>query len=97
MNSDPKPRIPPIRGIRIPKPPRPVDILTKERQSERLVVVRKHAQKMESAFRKAYSGKSKAAALKAKCMDCSGYQRVEITECTVYACPLYPYRPFQKG
>jgi hypothetical protein len=33
-----------------------------------------------------------AKAIKAKCMDCSCWQREEITNCTVKLCPLYPYR-----
>jgi hypothetical protein len=46
-------------------------------------------------YRKAISGKSKAAALKAMCLDCVNWQRQEISQCTVETCPLYPYRPFQ--
>ena len=44
---------------------------------------------------RAYSGKSKAAALKAKCLECVGFQRNEITACTAFACPLHPYRPYK--
>jgi hypothetical protein len=45
-------------------------------------------------YKKAMSGKSKAAALKAKCLDCTCWQRKEIENCTVKDCPLYPYRPY---
>lgn len=39
--------------------------------------------------------KSKALAIKAKCLDCSSYQKKEITNCTVVTCPLYNFRPYQ--
>ena len=39
-------------------------------------------------------GSSKAA-IKLKCLECSGYQPVEIKLCTCVGCPLYPIRPFQ--
>jgi hypothetical protein len=45
---------------------------------------------------KSFLGKSsKPGAIKAKCLDCSGYERGEITKCTVRTCPLWKYRPFQ--
>lgn len=31
-------------------------------------------------------------AIRAKCMDCANGQFVEIRECPVTKCPLYPYR-----
>ena len=34
-------------------------------------------------------------AIKAKCLDCSAYQRLEVKNCTVTLCPLYKYRPYQ--
>lgn len=37
---------------------------------------------------------SPRAAIKAFCLYCTGYQRVVVTECTSWACPLHPYRPF---
>ena len=30
-----------------------------------------------------------------KCLDCSGWQREEVTRCTVRACPLWAERPYQ--
>jgi hypothetical protein len=40
-------------------------------------------------------------AIRAKCMDCSNNQIVEVRECPVTNCPLYPYRmghnPNRKG
>jgi len=46
---------------------------------------------------KAFSGKSRAAGVKAKCLQCCNYVRDEITNCQVYRCPLWDYRPYQPG
>jgi len=46
-------------------------------------------------YRKAYGGNSLAAAIKAMCLDCTNNQRQEVRFCQCYACPLYPYRPYQ--
>ena len=51
----------------------------------------------QGVYEKAMSGKSKAAGIKAHCLDCCAWQRVEVPICGVPACPLYPYRPYQKG
>lgn len=48
-------------------------------------------------FERAYSGHSPKTAIKAFCLDCTGFMRSEITNCTALACPLYPYRPYQPG
>lgn len=46
-----------------------------------------------------YVNKAKRGSVKAmvalKCIDCSGFQRREITLCTQSDCALYPIRPFQ--
>lgn len=64
-------------------------------QINRLAQIEKTCPSYANITRKAYSGKSKAAALKAKCLDCSCWLRAEIRNCTVLACPLHPYRPYQ--
>ena len=38
---------------------------------------------------------SQAAAIKAHCGECVGWERDEITKCTAPACPLYAVRPFR--
>lgn len=48
-------------------------------------------------YEKAMSGKSRAAGVKFKCMDCSQYSAREIKFCPIPDCPLYPYRPYQKS
>lgn len=50
------------------------------------------------AFRRIYAGEAgRAAMVKAKCLDCCCYQRVEVQKCTATACPLWSIRPYQKG
>lgn len=50
--------------------------------------------KVQGIFKRAYSGKSRQAAMKAKCYDCCCFVREEIEKCNVSSCPLHPYRPF---
>lgn len=48
------------------------------------------------SFVKALSGAAtKREAIRAKCLDCSGYSTKEVEECTVITCPLYEYRPYK--
>ncbi len=45
---------------------------------------------------KAYQGTaSPRSAIKAQCLNCVGDERVSITHCTGYSCPLWAYRPYQ--
>jgi hypothetical protein len=46
-------------------------------------------------YKLAIMGKSRRAAINAKCLDCTCYQRLEIRSCAVTGCPLYPYRPYK--
>ena len=34
-------------------------------------------------------------AIKAKCLDCSGWDRTEVAQCNVILCPLHVHRPYQ--
>jgi hypothetical protein len=34
-------------------------------------------------------------AVRTKCLDCSHFEKKEITNCKVSGCPLFPYRPYQ--
>jgi hypothetical protein len=42
-------------------------------------------------------GGSKSAALKAKCLECYSGDRKGIRECSSYSCPLWGFRPYQRG
>ena len=49
-----------------------------------------------NTYLKAVGGKSPASGVKAFCMECVGWDRVEVRRCTASACPLWAYRPFQE-
>ena len=50
----------------------------------------------KSTIKRAFDGQgSPRQAIKAKCLDCSNFQREEVKECPVFLCPLWPWRPFQ--
>ena len=53
-------------------------------------------QSYRAIYKKAVGGKSPASAVKSQCLECMGYQRTDIPGCTAIACPLWPYRPYQK-
>ena len=48
-----------------------------------------------NGYLRALKGDSPAAAIKAFCLECVGWQKEEVKLCTAPACPLYRYRPFQ--
>ena len=50
--------------------------------------------KYKAIYNKAIQHKSRVAAVKAQCLECVGWQRVEVQLCTDLACPLYLYRPY---
>lgn len=63
--------------------------------SERRTALRnKVGNPMSKAARKP---KSLRMAINAKCFDCSGWNRAEVTRCVVHYCPLWPVRPWQRG
>lgn len=43
-------------------------------------------------FEKAFSGKSRDAAIRANCIQCMGYQPGLVEGCTCHACPAFLYR-----
>jgi hypothetical protein len=47
-------------------------------------------------LRRVFDGKApRSACIKAMCLECVGFDRLAVTECTAYACPLWNVRPFQ--
>jgi hypothetical protein len=46
-------------------------------------------------YARAMTGKSRVAAMKEKCYDCTNWQAVEIRECPIVTCTLWSYRPCQ--
>ena len=52
---------------------------------------------MQGSLARAFSGStSPRAAIKAMCLTCVGYERMAITNCTGWSCPLWKYRPYQE-
>jgi hypothetical protein len=41
--------------------------------------------------------RSRAAAVKLFCLECVGYVRKDVRNCTATKCPLYRWRPYQRG
>jgi hypothetical protein len=56
---------------------------------------RKYAPGRLGFFLKAFSGGSRKAAVVAKCIECCGYQPVEVAKCGIEGCPLWRYRPYR--
>lgn len=51
---------------------------------------------IQGILTRCYNGKcSPRAAIKAFCLQCVGYNRQDVTNCTALGCPLHQYRPFQ--
>ena len=47
-------------------------------------------------MQKAYNGTAAPrSAIKAQCLICVGYERLMVTHCTGFSCPLWAYRPYQ--
>lgn len=51
-------------------------------------------ERFAKTVKQAETGSLKAA-IKLECLDCSCYQPVEIKNCTINTCSLYPHRPYQ--
>lgn len=70
----------------------------RDRIAQRLADIARHSPSRVGLFRTVYHGRpSKALALKAKCLDCSGWQVAEIRDCPSVTCPLWRVRPYQSG
>lgn len=68
---------------------------TTEGQSAARAHIIEHAPpSARNLLRRAYSGKSRTAGVKAFCLRCVGYVRADVRNCSAPACPLFEYRPF---
>ena len=47
-------------------------------------------------FKTAITGRSRTAAIKAKCLDCCCWQRAEVSNCSIDTCSLWLYRPYRR-
>jgi hypothetical protein len=61
----------------------------------RRVIPAKHNEAYRRNYDNALSGKSLKAAIKAHCLDCMGWERAEVRDCTVVSCSLWLYRPYR--
>ena len=87
------------RGIhpehKVPKQaPEEAGLLQKAR-SRKLDQVRKLAPSKVGVLKRAYGGNSLRAAVNANCLDCMGYEKGMVRDCSILSCPLHPYRPYQ--
>ena len=58
--------------------------------------VAESGQLYRNIMQKAYDGTAAPrSAIKAQCLACAGFDRVSITHCTGFSCPLWAYRPYQ--
>jgi len=69
----------------------------KERERQIAERLREMPKSQRANYLKAQEGKSRCAAMKAKCLDCMGYKIEEVRQCTDLACSHYLYRPYQNG
>jgi len=74
----------------------PTQIVQTERVKQRLTEIAINSPRFLRVLNLAYGGNSKAAAIKAKCLDCCCWQPNEVRQCTSVTCPLWRYRPFQR-
>lgn len=51
----------------------------------------------QGILERAYRGHSRTTAIKAFCLQCTGYVRADVAGCTALGCPLWPYRPTYKA
>jgi hypothetical protein len=79
-------------AVEKPKRGRRVQVAEEIRKAreERLKVIPKKYQKI---FERAWTGKSRKAAVRAQCIECMGFSIKGIKECSSMACSLYGYRP----
>jgi len=70
-----------------------------DRQRERLAHIRETAPMYARIFERVFSSARPARAdmLRARCLDCSGYQRLEAVNCAVETCPLWAVNPYRKA
>ncbi len=66
------------------------------RRKHRANIPDKHHEAYRKNWDMAIQRKSMRAAVKAKCLDCMCWVKMEVQVCTCVACPLYEYRPFVK-
>ena len=85
-----------LKDLKFPKQDPEDSFFDFSKRSEALEEILEHSPTYIGHFEKAYAGKSRASAMKAHCLMCTCYQRVEVKHCPNTQCPLWEYRPYQK-
>lgn len=71
------------------------EFVTRKR-ADRLRQVKLAAPGKAKLFRRVYDGKaSPRQCIKAFCIECVGYEEIEVRDCTAPACPLWNLRPYR--
>ena len=69
-------------------------------EEKRKAEINKRRSSMPKDYRRTYgmavSGKSLRAVINAQCLECVGWQRLEVHRCTSLACPAWAVRPYQE-
>ena len=60
-------------------------------------IARTPALSQQIVARALHGSSSPRQAIKARCLQCSNFQREEIAHCSVVTCALWQYRPYQEG
>lgn len=71
-----------------------LDIARQPEVSKKLSQIPK-AYKM--GYLRAILGGPRSAAIKAFCLECQGWEKAEIKNCSARACPLWNFRPYQSS
>ena len=79
------------------KPKPRITLAITEQQQDDLRKVKRYLPTAVNTFKKAYFGRSLAAGIKAKCLECTNLQPQEVKRCTIEGCPLWVYRPYREG
>lgn len=67
----------------------------KQLKNKMQVFVHDLPDRYRKTFVTAFLGRSPTSGIKAKCLDCSNFQREEIKACELETCPLHKYRPYK--
>lgn len=73
---------------------RPVN---REECEERLAILEGEVPEKYRGHVEKLKGGSLRAAVTLHCLQCVGYQRVEVRDCSSLRCPLWAFRPYQGG
>ena len=78
--------------------PAPLEQIRDRKREKMLEAIAEDAPARLGLFERVYRGTaSPRQAMKAKCLECVGFDTKAIVECTAAECPLYDFRPYLAG